>query len=70
MGFAEKETVQRAELLMKELNLKPEDRKVVEAARQAAREAREKGKGHKGIFCGAAIELKDGSIVTGKNSPP
>lgn len=69
MGFAEKETVQRAELLMKELNLKPEDRKVVEAARQAAEEAREKGKGHKGVFCGAAIELKDGSIVTGKNSP-
>ena len=29
----------------------------------------EKGKGNEGIFCGAAIELKDGSIVTGKNSP-
>ena len=31
MGFAERETVQRAELLMKELGLKPEDRRVVVA---------------------------------------
>jgi uncharacterized protein (UPF0371 family) len=29
----------------------------------------EKGKGNKGIFVGAAIELRDGSLVTGKNSP-
>ncbi len=69
MGFVERETVQRVELLMKELNVKPEDRKVVVAAREAAKEAKEKGKGHKGVCCGAAIELKDGSIVTGKNSP-
>ena len=69
MGFVEKDTVQRTELLMEELNMKPEDRKVVIPARQAAQDARQKEKGNKGIFCGAAIELKDGSIVTGKNSP-
>ncbi|MGB8952089.1 MAG: DUF1846 domain-containing protein [Candidatus Aminicenantales bacterium] len=69
MGFADRETVDRAELLMKEMNVKSEDRKVVEPARQAAEKARIKGKGNKGIFCGAAIELKDGSIVTGENSP-
>jgi uncharacterized protein (UPF0371 family) len=68
MGFADRETVQRAELLMKELQVKPEDRKVVVCARQAAEEARLTGKGNRGIFCGAAIELKDGTIVTGKNS--
>ncbi len=68
MGFVEKETVQKVELLMKELKVKPEDRRVVVAAREAAREAVEKGKGHKGVYCGAAIELKDGTIVTGKNS--
>ena len=28
-----------------------------------------KGKGNEGIFCGAALELPDGRIVTGKNSP-
>jgi uncharacterized protein (UPF0371 family) len=69
MGFAERETVQRAELLMKELGLKPEDRRVVAAAREAAREAVAKGKGNRGIFVGAALELRDGGIVTGKNSP-
>ncbi|MGD2295205.1 MAG: DUF1846 domain-containing protein [Candidatus Aminicenantes bacterium] len=69
MGFNEKETVQRAELLMEELNVCPEDRRVVAPALQAAREARWNDKGNKGIFCGAAIELNDGSVVTGKNSP-
>jgi uncharacterized protein (UPF0371 family) len=69
LGFVEKDTVQRAELLMKELGVKPEDRRVVEPARRAAEEAERTGKGHKGIFVGAAMELRDGSIVTGKNSP-
>ena len=69
IGFADKETMQRVELLMKELNVKPEDRKVVKPARQAAKEAEKKKKGHEGIFCGAAIELRNGLIVTGKNSP-
>ena len=69
MGFVERETVQRAELLMKELEVKPEDRPVVIPARRAAEEARKTGKGNKGVFCGAAIELKDGSIISGKNSP-
>jgi uncharacterized protein (UPF0371 family) len=69
LGFVEKETVQRAELLMRELGVKPEDRPVVVEARGAAREAETTGKGNKGVFVGAAIELRDGSIVTGKNSP-
>jgi len=69
LGFVDRETVQRAELLMKEVGVKPEDRNVVEPARRAAEEARETGKGNQGIFCGAAIELKDGTIVAGKNSP-
>lgn len=69
MGLTTRETVQRVELLMKELNVKPTDRKVVEPARGAALEAEKKKKGNEGIFCGAAVELKDGSIVTGENSP-
>ncbi|MBN1411364.1 MAG: DUF1846 domain-containing protein [Spirochaetales bacterium] len=69
LGFASSETVQRAELLMDELSLKPEDRTVVIPARNAATEAQEKGKGNKGIYCGAALELEDGTIITGKNSP-
>ena len=69
MGAADKNTVQKVELLMKELNVGPQDRKVVAPAREAAHEAQKKGKGNQGIFCGAAIELRDGTIITGKNSP-
>ena len=68
MGFIDKETVQRAELIMKELGLKPEDRQVVSFARRAAEEAQESDKGNRGIFCGAAIQLRGGKTVTGKNS--
>lgn len=68
MGFTDKDTVERLKLLTEELELRPEDRKVVEYARKAAKEARDKGKGNKDVFCGAALELKDGSIIVGKNS--
>ena len=69
MGFVDKETVERAELLMEELDVKPIDRRVVSFAREAAQDAQKRKKGNEGIFCGAAIELQDGSVITGKNSP-
>jgi len=69
MGFVDKETVQRVELLMKELNSNIGDRNVIAFARKASAEAKEKRKGNEGIFCGAAIELYDGTIITGFNSP-
>ena len=69
IGFADKETVQRVELLLEDLDAKPEDRIVVKQAREAALEAEKNGKGNEGIFCGAAIELANGTIITGKNSP-
>jgi uncharacterized protein (UPF0371 family) len=68
MGLTEKKTVQKAELLMKELNLSPLDRKVVKAAREASKLAQRDGKGNEGVFAGAALELKNGKIITGKNS--
>ncbi len=68
MGFAEKETVQKIELIMKNHNLKGQDRNVVLPARRAAIEAQEKGKGTDGIYCGAALELQNGAIITGHNS--
>ncbi len=68
IGFVDKETVERVEILMNDLNIKQEERRVVAPARKAAEEARKKGKGNEDIFCGAAIELEDGSIVSGKNS--
>lgn len=69
MGLTDKETVQRAELLMNELGASPDHRSTVPPARNAAVEAESHGKGNDGVYCGAAIELRDGAIVTGKNSP-
>jgi uncharacterized protein (UPF0371 family) len=69
LGFADKETVHRVELLLDELSVTPEYRIVVNPARTAAIDAERLEKGSDGIFCGAALELLDGTIITGKNSP-
>jgi uncharacterized protein (UPF0371 family) len=69
MGLVDHDSVQRIELLMDELDLCQESRRVVKPAREAAEKAQLVGKGIDGIFCGAAIELSDGAIVTGSNSP-
>jgi uncharacterized protein (UPF0371 family) len=69
MGLVERDSVERVELIMRNLGLSATDRRVVAPAQEAARQAPACGKGSNGFFCGAAIELKDGRIVTGKNSP-
>jgi uncharacterized protein (UPF0371 family) len=69
MGVEDHKTVQRVELLMKDLGIGTGDRKVAVAAAEAAAEALAQGKGNEGICCGAALQLRDGAIVTGKNSP-
>lgn len=63
------ETLQRVKKIMLEHEVDVLERRVVAPARLAAAEAESSGKGHQGVFCGAAIELEDGLIVTGKNSP-
>jgi uncharacterized protein (UPF0371 family) len=70
LGTTDRDSVARADSLMQKLGLKPEDRIPVEAARQAAQNAKEAGKGKAGgnIVSGAAIRLKDGRIITGRNS--
>ncbi len=69
MGFLDKAPVEKVKLVMDELMVSPEIRRVVSAAKDAAKEAFEKKKGHKGIYCGAALELPDGTIIQGNNSP-
>jgi uncharacterized protein (UPF0371 family) len=70
MGLTDHATVERCEVLMKELAVTQLDRPTVGPARRAADEAAgQPTKGDRSIFCAAAIELKDGSIVTGVNSP-
>lgn len=68
MGMSELKAVETLERLLIDLKLKPENRPVVLPARQAAAAAQAGGKGHDGIFCGAALQLPDGRIITGKNS--
>jgi uncharacterized protein (UPF0371 family) len=69
MGMSEKENLDRAAMIMQKTGARVEDRRVVLPAREAAVDAEKKGKGNDGVFCGAAIELPDGTIITGKNSP-
>lgn len=66
-GYADKETFQRSKLIMEELNLKEEDRKVVMPAREKSLKLKETSA--KNDVCPAvALELEDGTIVTGKGS--
>lgn len=69
IGSGTKEEVERAQAIMDKAGVNVEDRTVVLPARKAAEECKKKGKGNKGYYCGAAIELPDRMIVTGKNSP-
>ncbi len=68
-GKIEHPVLDRIQAIMDELDLAPEDRPCVLPARKAAERAAAEGKGNSGVCVGAAIELSDGRIVTGKNSP-
>lgn len=66
-GYVDKETSQRAKLIMEELNLKQQDRKVVMPAREYSAKLKEAS--NKNETCPVvAIELNDGTIFTGKSS--
>ncbi|EFS22227.1 hypothetical protein FSBG_01724 [Fusobacterium gonidiaformans 3-1-5R] len=59
-GYIDYPIFQRAELIMRNLNLTEEDRKCVAAARNKAKTS--------GILSAVALELQDGSIITGRQS--
>lgn len=68
-GLCSADTVRRVQKLMVRLGVSATDRPVVEPARAAAAEAEKNQTGNDGFFCGAALELPGGAIVTGTNSP-
>lgn len=68
-GIENMKTVEIAARLMQQVGVKTTDRPTVIAARAAAEKAKEIGKGNREVFCGAAIELSDGEIVIGMNTP-
>ncbi|WP_097027633.1 DUF1846 domain-containing protein [Clostridium peptidivorans] len=66
-GYLDKETFERIKLIMEEVNLKPEDRKVVIPSREYSAKLKETA--DKNDVCPVvALELNDGTIVTGKGS--
>jgi uncharacterized protein (UPF0371 family) len=66
-GYVDRETFQRSKLIMDELNLKQEDRKVVIPARERSAELKQIA--CKNEVCPVvALELHDGTILTGKSS--
>jgi len=66
-GYVDLDTFNRAKLIMEELNLKAEDRRVVKPARERAAKLKEQL--CKNEQCPAvALELHDGTILTGKGS--
>ncbi|HOY52325.1 MAG TPA: DUF1846 domain-containing protein, partial [Prolixibacteraceae bacterium] len=69
LGVVDKDTLDRSHHIMERVRATPEERRVVLPARKAASEASKNGKGNEGVFCGAALELPDGTLITGKNSP-
>ena len=69
-GQVDYETFERARLLMEEMNLKPEDRKVTIYAHKAAEELRKR---HQEVtedvnYRAMALELDDGQMITGEQS--
>ena len=66
-GYLDQETFDRMKYIMEELQLKQEDRKVVIPARKRSAELKEES--NKNEVCPAvALELHDGTILTGKGS--
>lgn len=66
-GYVDNDTFQRIKLIMEELNLKQQDRRVVTPAREHS--AKLKQLSNKNEACPAvALELYDGTILTGKSS--
>lgn len=68
-GIESKQTVSIVEKLLQQVGVKVNERTTVPAAREAAESAREAGKGNRGVYCGAAVQLSDGRIVVGINTP-
>jgi uncharacterized protein (UPF0371 family) len=67
-GIGSQDAINRIKLLMDNLGLSPSMRSVVKVAADELKTAVTKRKGHDGIVCSAAMELRDGTMVTGSNS--
>jgi len=64
-GYVDKETADRAKLIMEELSLKESDRKCVEPARIKSQKYKRQDVN---VYPAVALELKDGTMVTGRKT--
>ena len=69
-GLVGKEVLDRMDDVMKKAGVTEEYLPTILPARLSKKAAEsQKNKGENGVYCGSAIELKNGLVVTGKNSP-
>lgn len=68
-GLGSIDAVHRCKELMERCGITVEDRPAVGPEREALKLAQEQNKGNRGVSCAAAIELKNGLVVTSHNSP-
>jgi uncharacterized protein (UPF0371 family) len=69
-GLIDQKVLNKMTFLLDKLGIDEEYLATVPAARKAEKAAKDKpGKGENGVFCGAAIELSNGRVIIGKNSP-
>lgn len=68
LGRADEKTVERIGEICSKAGVDPKTRDVVVAAHEAAVACQQAKKGCDGVYCGAALRLPDGTIITGKNS--
>ena len=67
-GTGSKQAIEKIKILMDNLELELTDRTAVRAAKEAMEDGASRGKGKDGIVSGAAVQLKDGTIIKGSNS--
>ncbi|MGL5124090.1 MAG: DUF1846 domain-containing protein [Fusobacteriaceae bacterium] len=67
-GYVDLEAYRISKRIMEDINLKESDRKVVEIARKNLERIKKESTNIDEIYSSIALELKDGTVVTGKHS--
>ncbi len=68
LGFGTQKTIENLELLMQNHNIKITDRPVVSAAEEKRQQGIKSGKGSENVVAAAAMQLENGTMITGINS--
>lgn len=67
-GYVDSEVFNTINIIMESLNLKPEDRNCVLPAREYSARLRDESNNKNNVYPVVALELKDGTIITGRAS--